>query len=374
MSEPSPSQSARKSSTAKTIVVVGAAAALVIAGLWYWRASQQQQGGWVAGPIDVVATTVQARQAPASIEALGELRAVRQVTLAAEVAGRVSVISFQPGQRVKAGTLLVQLDDGPEQADLASAKAAASFAQQQFARASELAATGAQSREILQQRQAERDQTAALVKQLEARIRQKRILAPFDGELGLRRIDLGQYLNPGDAAVTLTDLDRLYANFDVPQQELSKLQIGQSLAIRIDTAGVAPVAASISAIEPQIGRDTRNASIQAEVDNRARTLQPGMYATISVDLPPEPDALILPVSAVMTSASGNAAAVVRDLSAEKTGKGDIVPIVVGRRIGDEVVIARGLKAGDVVITEGQLRVRPGADLRVVEPSASAKEE
>lgn len=374
MSEPSPSQSARKSSTAKTIVVVGAAAALVIAGLWYWRASQQQQGGWVAGPVDVVATTVQARQAPASIEALGELRAVRQVTLAAEVAGRVSVISFQPGQRVKAGTLLVQLDDGPEQADLASAKAAASFAQQQFARASELAATGAQSREILQQRQAERDQTAALVKQLEARIRQKRILAPFDGELGLRRIDLGQYLNPGDAAVTLTDLDRLYANFDVPQQELSKLQIGQSLAIRIDTAGVAPVAASISAIEPQIRRDTRNASIQAEVDNRARTLQPGMYATISVDLPPEPDALILPVSAVMTSASGNAAAVVRDLSAEKTGKGDIVPIVVGRRIGDEVVIARGLKAGDVVITEGQLRVRPGADLRVVEPSASAKEE
>lgn len=371
MSEPSPSQSARKSSTAKTIVVVGAAAALVIAGLWYWRASQQQQGGWVAGPIDVVATTVQARQAPVSIEALGELRAVRQVTLAAEVAGRVSAISFQPGQRVKAGTLLVQLDDGPEQADLASAKAAAAFAQQQFSRASELAATGAQSREILQQRQAERDQTAALVKQLEARIRQKRILAPFDGELGLRRIDLGQYLNPGDAAVTLTDLDRLYANFDVPQQELSKLQVGQSLAIRIDTAGVAPVAASISAIEPQIGRDTRNASIQAEVDNTARTLRPGMYATISVDLPPESDALILPVSAVMTSASGNAAAVVRDLSAEKTGKGDIVPIVVGRRIGDEVVIARGLKAGDVVITEGQLRVRPGADLRVVEPSASA---
>ncbi len=374
MSEPSPSQSARKSSTAKTIVVVGAAAALVIAGLWYWRASQQQQGGWVAGPIDVVATTVQARKAPVSIEALGELRAVRQVTLAAEVAGRVSAISFQPGQRVKAGTLLVQLDDGPEQADLASAKAAASFAQQQFTRANELAATGAQSREILQQRQAERDQTAALVKQLEARIRQKRIFAPFDGELGLRRIDLGQYLNPGDAVVTLTDLDRLYANFDVPQQELSKLQVGQSLAIRIDTAGVAPVAASISAIKPQIGRDTRNASIQAEVDNTARTLKPGMYATISVDLPPESDALILPVSAVMTSASGNAAAVVRDLSAEKTGKGDIVPIVVGRRIGDEVIIARGLKAGDVVITEGQLRVRPGADLRVVEPSASGKEE
>jgi multidrug efflux system membrane fusion protein len=371
MGEPSPSNPARKSSGFKAVLVVGIASALIITGLWYWRASQQREGGWSAGPIDVVATTVQAKQATVSLEALGELRAVRQVTLAAEVAGRVSAISFKPGQRVKAGTVLVQLDDGPEQADLAAAKAAAAFAQQQFARASELAATGAQSREILQQRQAERDQTAAQVQQLEARIRQKRIRAPFDGELGLRRIDLGQYLNPGEPAVTLTDLDKLYANFDVPQQELARVKVGQTVEVQIDTAGVEPVSATISAIEPQIGNDTRNASIQAEVDNEARTLQPGMYATVSVSLPPEPDALTLPVSAVMTSASGNAAAVVRELSAEKTGKGEIVPIVVGRRIGDEVVIARGLKAGDVVITEGQLRVRPGADLRVVDKPALA---
>ncbi|WP_200604667.1 efflux RND transporter periplasmic adaptor subunit [Pseudomonas sp. S75] len=349
------------------------AIAVIGGGLWYWRmAKLYGGGGWAGGgPIDVVATTLKAESTPVSLEALGELRAVRQVTLSAEVAGRVSAISFKPGQRVKAGTVLVQLDDGPEQADLAAAKAAAAFAQQQFARASELAATGAQSREILQQRQAERDQTAAQVQQLEARIRQKRIRAPFDGELGLRQVDLGQYLNPGDAAVTLTDLDNLYANFDVPQQDLARVRVGQQVNVRIDTAGIEPVQATISAIEPQVGRDTRNASIQAEVDNKGRTLQPGMYATVSVALPPEQDALTLPVSAVMTSASGDAAAVVRELTPEKTGKAEIVPIVVGRRIGDEVVIARGLKAGDMVITEGQLRVRPGADLRVVDKPAAA---
>ncbi len=264
--------------------------------------------------------------------------------------------------------MLVQLDDSTEQADLVAAKAAATFAQLQFVRASELAATGATSRELLQQRQAERDQTAAQVQQLEARIRQKRIRAPFDGELGLRQVDLGQYLNPGDAAVTLTDLDRLYANFDVPQQELARVKVGQTVQVRIDTTGVEPVEATISAIEPQVGRDTRNASIQAEVDNKGRTLQPGMYATVAVALPAEADALTLPVSVVMTSASGDAAAVVRELSPERIGKAEIVPIIVGRRIGDQVVIARGLKAGDVVITEGQLRVRPGINVRVVDKS------
>ncbi|MDX3894958.1 efflux RND transporter periplasmic adaptor subunit [Pusillimonas sp.] len=365
-------QRAPKSSGINPVIIVVIVVALLVSGLWYWRTSRQVQEDWApGGPIDVVAVTLKAEPAAVSLEALGELRAVRQVELSAEVAGRVAAISFEPGQQVEAGTVLVRLDDGPEQADLAAAKAAAAFAQQQLARASKLAATGAQSREILQQRQAERDQTAAQVQQLEARIRQKRIRAPFDGELGLRRVDLGQYLNPGEPVVTLTDLDSLYANFDVPQQELARVKVGQPVEVRIDTAGVAPVQATISAIEPQIGRGTRNASIQAEVDNADRTLKPGMYATVSVALPPEPDALTLPVSAVMTSASGDAAAVVREISIENVGTAEIVPIVVGRRIGDQVVIARGLKEGDVVITEGQLRVRPGAELRVVDKPVAA---
>lgn len=364
---------ARRASPWKAVLVSVVAIALIGGGLWYWRTSRLHGGGgWAGnGPIDVVATTLRPRDVPVRVEALGELRAVHQVTLSAEVAGRVAEISFKPGQRVKAGAVLVQLDDSIEQADLTAARAAAAFARQQFERASELAATGATSREILQQRQAERDQTAAQIQQLEARIRQKRIRAPFDGELGLRRIDLGQYLSPGEAAVTLTALDRLYANFDVPQQELARVKVGQPVQVHLDTTGTEPIQATINAIEPQVGRDTRNATIQAEVVNRGRTLQPGMYVTVSVMLPPEPDALTLPVSAVMTSPSGDAAVLVRDLSPERIGKAQITRIVVGRRIGDHVVIERGVAAGDVVVTEGQLRVRPGAVLRVVDEPATA---
>lgn len=319
--------------------------------------------------MDVVATTLEAQTAPVNLEALGEVRAVRQVVLSAEVAGRVADITFESGQRIEAGTILVQLDDAPEQADLAAAGATARFAQRQFTRASELAATEAISREILQQRQAERDQTAAQVQQLEARIRQKRIRAPFAGELGLRRIDLGQYVNAGDQAVTLTDLDRLYVNFDVPQQELARINVGQPIEVHRDLAGNEPIKATISAIEPQINRNTRNVTLQAEINNRERHLQPGMYVTVKVVLPAEMDALVLPASAVMTSSAGNTAVVVRDLSDENIGTGDIVPVEVSRRFGDQVVISQGLEAGDVVLTEGQLRVRPGAELRVLEQSA-----
>ncbi|MBN9460895.1 MAG: efflux RND transporter periplasmic adaptor subunit [Burkholderiales bacterium] len=344
--------------------------AVVVAGLWFWRASRGGGPGYTPpGAIDVVAATVKAEPAPASVEALGELRAVRQVTLASEVAGRITAISFEPGQRVKTGTVLVQLDDSTEQADLAAARAGAAFAEQQWKRAGELASTGATSREVLQQRQSERDRTAAQVRQLEARLRKMRVRAPFAGELGLRQVDLGQYLNPGDKAVTLTDLDTLHVNFDVPQQELARLRVGQRVEVRSDTPGAAPLEAKVTAIEPQVGRDTRNATVQALLANPKRTLRPGMYVTVAVALPDEPDALLVPATAIITSASGDTAAVVRELSAQQAGKAEIVPIVAGRRIGDRVVVAHGLKAGDVVVTEGQLRLQPGAAVRIVEKPA-----
>lgn len=372
MSESLPSDlPVRQSSGLTTVVVVIVILALIVSGLWYWRANRPSQGGWAGGgPIDVRAKVLEAGAAAVTLQALGELRAVRQVMLSAEVAGRVATISFEPGQQVKAGTVLVTIDDSVEQADLAAARAQASFTQQQYARGRELVGVGAMAREIFQQREAERDQAAAQVKQLQARIANKRIRAPFDGQLGLRHIDLGQYLTPGDAAVTLTDIDHLYANFDVPQEALPSIKIGQTVQVSTDATGDDSVQAIISAIEPQVRRDTRSASIQAQVDNTSGHLQSGMFATVVVLLPPEPNAIIVPVSAVITSASGDSAVVVRELSAENIGKAEIVPIVVGRTMADSVVVAQGLQAGDVVVTEGQLRVRPGADVHVLDQSTA----
>lgn len=345
---------------------------LIVGGLWFWRMSKLSgAGGWAGGgPMDVVATVVEPQTSPVSLEALGELRAVQQVMLAVEAPGRVQNITFESGQQAKRGSLLVQLDDGPEQADLAAAKAAAAFAKQQLARAKELAKTGAQSQEILQQRQADDDQARARIKQLEARIKQKRITAPFDGELGLRLVDVGQYLNPGEPAASLTNLDLLYADFHVTQEELARVKVGQSVTVHVGTAGIAPLPATITAVEPQVNRATRNATIRAELDNSARQLNPGMYATIAVALPEETDTLVLPVSAIIATPYGDTVAVVSDISADGIGTAAILPVVVGRRVGEQLVIAQGLKGGETVVTKGQLRVQPGAQVRIVaEPSS-----
>ncbi|MDR1228388.1 MAG: efflux RND transporter periplasmic adaptor subunit [Azoarcus sp.] len=359
----------------KAIIVAIVLIAAVVALLWFWRIGRGGGPGWQQpGAIDVVAMRVVAEPAPVRLEALGEVRAVRQVTLSSEVGGRVAVISFEPGRRVKVGAVLVRLDDAVEQADLAAARAGAVFARQQLARATELAAIGASSREVLQQREAERDRSAAAVRQLEARIGQKRIRAPFDGELGLRWVDLGQYVNAGERAVTLTDLDTLYVNFDVPQQALARLETGQTVEVRSDAPETAILKARISAIEPQVGRDTRNVTVQATLKNERRALRPGMYVTAAVVLPPEPDALLLPAAAIMTSASGDAVAVVRELSADQTGRAEIVPVTTGRRLGDRVLVTRGLQAGDVVITEGQVRLRPDVAVRVVDKATQPGDE
>jgi multidrug efflux system membrane fusion protein len=354
----------------KAVVVAVVCVAAVVALLWFWRFLRSEGPGWQPpGALDVVAMRVAAEPAPVRLEALGEVRAARQVTLSSEAGGRVSVISFEPGQRVGAGDVLLRLDDAVEQADLAAARANALFARQRLERAAELVVNGAVSRETLQQRQAEHDQAAAQARQLEARIRQKQIRAPFAGELGLRQVDLGQYVNAGERVVTLTDLETLYIHFDVPQQQLARLEIGQTVEVRSDAADAKVLHAHISAIEPQIGRDTRNVTVQATLKNEGRALWPGMYVTAAVVLPSEPGALLTPVSAIMTAPSGDAVAVVRELSADMTGKVEIVPVTTGRRLDDRVVVTRGLHAGDVVVTEGQVRLQPGAAVRVTDKAA-----
>ncbi|MGF6189877.1 efflux RND transporter periplasmic adaptor subunit [Serratia sp. 2723] len=351
----------------RAIMISIVALVVIISLLWLWRASRSNGSSYTpSGPVDVVVTELKVQPAPVQLQAIGNLRAVREVTLSSEVAGRISVIAFEPGQRVNADTLLVKLDDAVERADLAAARASAAFAEQQFDRAAKLAATGALAKEMFQQRRSERDQAQALIAQLEARIRQKSILSPFAGELGLRQVNLGQYLNAGDSAVTLTDLDSLYVNFDVPQQELSRIRVGQHVEVHGDISEVKHLQAKISAIDPQVGHETRNATVQAELANTRHKLRPGMYVTVAVSLPDEPDVLLVPTSAIITSSFGDVAIVVQGKAASKSGKAVFVPIKTGRRIGDQVIVTQGLKAGDVIVTEGQLRIQPGTDVRVVQ--------
>jgi multidrug efflux system membrane fusion protein len=348
----------------KTLLGTAVALALLVAALFAWRTVLNSAPPPAASPpLPVAAQVIDYRSVPDELQAVGSLRAVRAVMLAAETAGRVTAIRFQAGDHVQQGSPILTLFDAPERADLAAAQAKAAFARIQLQRSKELAPSGAEPRELLQQRQADYDQAIAAVRQVEARLVQKAVRAPFAGQIGIRQVNLGQYLNPGDAIATLTALDSLYVDFTLPQSDLAQLRVGATVAVTSDAWPNRPFNARITAIEPVVGGDTRNLTVQATLANPDQALRPGMYVTAHVVLPSR-NALVVPATAIQTSASGDSVVVVRGRDARHGGKAQIVPVKTGRQIGGDVVVDSGLKPGDVVVTAGQLRIQPDATVRV----------
>lgn len=355
---------ARRPQLRPTIMVVVAVIA-IFALLFAWRAWRNSAPLPPAPPPTlVVAAIAVPTTVPDALEAVGSLRAVREVMLAPEVAGRVATIRFTGGQYVGAGTTLVQLYDGPERADRQAAVARAELARVQLARSRQLVPTGAESREVLQQRQAEYAQAVASVRQLDARLVQKRIAAPFSGQVGVRQVNPGQYLNPGDKIASLTALEQLFVDFSVPQQQLAKLQPGREVRVTSDAWPGRTYTARVTTVEPRIDEASRNVWVQATLANPDRTLRPGMYVNAALTLDATANALVVPLTAIMTSAQGDSAMVIRGANARREGKAEPVAVKTGRRFGNSVVVSSGLRPNDVVVTEGQLRVQPGSPVRV----------
>ncbi|KVA50386.1 efflux RND transporter periplasmic adaptor subunit [Burkholderia cepacia] len=356
-------------------IVISVVGLVVVFGLLYaWRAVRSGGAEQQAMPPMPVSTI---RAAPRSVadewQAVGSLQAVHEVLLAPDTSGRVTAVNFDAGQSVKEGAVLIQLYDAPEQADRAAAVAKADFAQLQLRRSQALAPTGAEPRELLEQHKADAAQAAAAVRQLDARIQQKAIRAPFSGQLGIRRINLGQYLNAGDAIATLTQLDPLYVNFTLPQQDMPRLTSGAPVQVTVDAVPGRVFTARISAIEPRIDGETRNVAVQALLPNTDRVLKPGMYVTARLVLPATTDNIVLPLTAIQTSASGDSVVVVKGADAQGVGKAVAVPVITGRRLGEEVLVTQGVKPGDVVVMAGQNRLPPGATVKInsTPPSATA---
>ncbi|MDR3043753.1 MAG: efflux RND transporter periplasmic adaptor subunit [Desulfovibrio sp.] len=349
----------------KPLLVSLISVAVIFGLLFAWRASRV--GAAVPrtqSPALVSTICVQPRSVPNELQAVGSVQAVREVLLAPDTSGRVTAINFTAGQVVEQGATLVRLYDAPEQADRSAAVAKADFARQQLRRSQDLASSGAEPRELLERRKAEAVQTAAAVWQLDARIRQKNIRAPFSGQLGIRRINVGQYLEAGDAIATLTQLDPLYVNFALPQQELSRLSPGARVQVAVDAVPGRTFEARVSAIEPRIDGETRNVAIQATLSNPGNLLKSGMYATARLMLPTTGDAIVLPLTAVQTSASGDSVVLVRDADAQGIGQAVAVPVVTGRRLGGDVLVTQGVKAGDIVVVAGQNRLWPGGRVKI----------
>ncbi len=360
-----PQDEARPQNTRRTIIITLLVLAVILGGLFLWRSLRTGgDQGWQAQDVEVAAMVAARQDVPRSLEAVGSLSAVREVLLAPEVAGRVSAIRFSAGDNVGANALLVQLYDGPEVADRRAAQARADLARLQLRRSETLAPSGAEPRQLLEERQSQLDQALAEVAQLDARIRQKQVRAPFAGQLGIRQIDPGEYLNAGAPVATLTALDRLFVDFSLPQQNIGLLKPGAEVTLSSDAYPGQSFTARVTSIEPRLDEDTRSVRVQATLANPGRILRPGMYVTAALVLPPQPQAIVLPLTAVQTSAQGESVIAIRGDDPRKGGKAEIVPVRTGARIGENIVIESGLKPGDVVVTQGQLRVQPGAAVKV----------
>jgi multidrug efflux system membrane fusion protein len=314
-------------------------------------------------PSNVSVAEANAEVIPNLLTAVGDLAAVHQVNVTSDVSGRVTDIMFTPGAHVKAGTPLVQLFDAPDQGDLANFKAQATVGQLSLDRAKQLAARQFGPQATVDSAQAAYDQAMAGIAKTQALISQKLVRAPFDGELGVRHIDLGQYLSAGTMIVTLTDLSELYANFTVTEKGSAQLKVGQVVRVAVDAYPGRTFEGKITTIEPQIATDTRNIHVQATIANPDEVLKPGMFTTVTVVLPDKPPVVTVPETAVDYTLYGDSVFLITEKKEDdgKTGLTAVRTFVqTGNRIGGRAEILKGLKPGDQVVAVGQLKLQSGA--------------
>jgi membrane fusion protein, multidrug efflux system len=318
-------------------------------------------------PASVSVAEAKSEVIPNQLIAVGDLAAVHQVNVTSDVSGRITDIMFTPGASVKAGSPLVQLFDGPEQGDLASYKAQATGAALALDRAKQLASRQFGPQSTVDAAQATYDQANAGIAKTEAIISQKLVRAPFDGELGVRRVEVGQFLNAGTQIVTLTDLSMLYVNFTVPEKASAALEVGETVRISVDAYPGKSFEGKITTIEPQISADTRNIRIQATIANPDHILKPGMFTTTTVVLPDRPPVITVPETAVDYTLYGDSVYLITEKKGDD-GKTSLTAVrtfvQTGNRVGGRAEILQGLKAGDRVVAVGQLKLQSGAAVAI----------
>lgn len=336
-------------------------------------------------PVNVSVAVVEARPWQNRLPAIGSLKALQGVNLSLEVAGTVKALQFESGQKVKVGQPLLQLDSDVEKALLGTAEADLGLAQVDYARGSKLVGDAAISRGDFDKLAATQKKAAATVAQLNASLAKKRILAPFSGTIGIRQVDVGDYLASGTVIATLQDLSSLYADFFVPEQVLPKLTIGQQVQVTVGAYPNETFNASISAINPKVEDATRNVLVRATLPNPDGKLLPGMFTNLQVILGKDSQELVVPESTITYTLYGNSVYVITpkktaDGQPEKNDKGQPQLMVerrfveTGERRGGLVIIRKGLKVGEQVVTGGQLKLDNGMAVAIsADPAAPVEQ-
>ncbi|MGY6536909.1 MAG: efflux RND transporter periplasmic adaptor subunit [Pararhodobacter sp.] len=300
------------------------------------------------------------------LSAIGSVNAAQGVDLTVEAAGIVREIGFAANQDVRAGDVLLQLDDEVQQADLGAVRSQMALERANLAREAELQSRGVASDARLDQTRAAFDAAEAQLARAEAVIRQRRLIAPFDGMIGLPRVDAGTYLSPGTIVATLQHLDTMRVDFSLPEQALPSVSIGQRLHVRID-GDARSFDGQITGIDPRVDPGSRMVALRGSVDNPDRALTPGQFARVRIYLPPEEGVIALPQTALTTSLYGDFVYIVQP----RDGADDMLEVrqvfvTPGRRTGGLVEITDGVAPGDRVVTAGQNRLTNRAPVTLAE--------
>ena len=327
-------------------------------------------------PDSITAMIVAETQWPKSLSAVASLMASQGVTLAAEASGRVAKINFESGQAISKGSILVELDSSVEEGTLRGAIALAEQARKSLSRAESLRAQNANSISDLEAAQAKAREAQAAVDTLQSTVERRKVIAPFDGRLGIRMVNLGQYVAPGDAIVPLHKMDPLYVNFSLPQQEVQSLATEQQVHLHIEAFSDKSFDGKITAIDPQIDPKTRNVNVQATVANPDETLRPGMFATVEVVLPISDKLIPVPASSIASAPYGDTIYVIEKMKNEAGEEylGARQQVVrLGARRGDQVAVLQGLKTGEQIVTSGGFKLRPNAPVTINDQFQPANE-
>lgn len=313
-------------------------------------------------PETVTADSVRRDLWPDSVSATGSLVAVQGVTVGAELGGKILEITFESGNRVKAGDLLLRIDVTAEQAQLRSAEAAAKLARINLDRNRNLRTNHTVSQADLDTAEANFKQATAQVDNVRAVIAKKTVRAPFAGQLGLRQVNLGQIVEQGAPIVTLQTIDPIYVDFSLPQQYFSVLQPGTEVRVTTDAAPGKVFSGRISAVNPVIDQVTRGVRSRATLSNEGELLRPGMFANVDVMLPSAQEVFSIPATAVLYAPYGDTVFVIEEQQDKKSGQKQQVLrqqiVRLGTTRGDFVSVTEGLKEGDIVVTSGVFKLRP----------------
>jgi membrane fusion protein, multidrug efflux system len=357
-----------------TIVI----AVLVIALLGFLKFQQIQAATKEMSfePPPTAVTTIVAQKAnwPSTFKAIGSVAAVQGVIVSADLSGIVDKITFESGRQVRQGEVLVRLDTRQEQAQLAAAEAERELARVNYERLKGLVEQGAITRADYDKAVADRSATEAKVGEIKATIERKIIRAPFSGMLGIRQVNLGQYLTGGNPVVPLQSLNPIYVNFSVPQQAALQVKVGQVLSVSASDLGGSVFEGKVTAIDSVVDEATRNVRVQATLSNPKGKLRPGMFVDTELHFGGTRPVIALPASAISYAPYGDSVFVVAELKdpSGKTYQGVKQQFVkVDRSRGDQISVISGLNAGDVVVTSGTFKLRNGAAVQVnnkVQPS------